>query len=102
MQAAADSPFLENAIGAAGAVLIILTLPKSALLLEGGQRPTEALNDPEKYALRAAVQVRRRGQPWLRHRLRQPLTHTLLTPSRVPHQQVNVASVHLLQHTVKP
>jgi hypothetical protein len=64
LQAAADSPFLENAIGAAGAVLIILTLPSSALLLEGGQRPTEALNDPEKYALRAAVQVGR-GVWWL-------------------------------------
>ena len=54
--AAADSPFLDAAVGAAGGVLVVLSLPPRVLdhSLAGGLR---ALDDPEKYAVRAAVQV---------------------------------------------
>ncbi|GBF92940.1 hypothetical protein Rsub_05776 [Raphidocelis subcapitata] len=54
--AAADSPFLDAAMGAAGGVMVVLSLPPRVLhhRLDG-----EALarDDPEKYAIRAAVQV---------------------------------------------
>ena len=57
LQAAAESPFLETAMGAAGAVLCVLSLPRHVLTHDLDLRP-QALNDPEKYAIRAAVQVK--------------------------------------------
>lgn len=56
LQAAADSPFLDAVMGAAGGVMVVLSLPPRVLdhSLDGG---LQALDDPEKYAIRAAVQV---------------------------------------------
>lgn len=55
-QAAVESPFLENAMSSASGVLCILSLPARVLSHDFDMAPG-ALNDPEKYAIRAAVQV---------------------------------------------
>jgi hypothetical protein len=49
-------------MGAAGGAMIVLSLPPRVLehRLDGG---AEALEDPEKYAIRAAVQVRPGSRP---------------------------------------
>ncbi len=57
LQAASESPFLDAAIGNATAVLCVLSLPARVLAYDLDMQP-QALNDPEKYAIRAAVQVR--------------------------------------------
>lgn len=56
-QAANDSPFLDNITPNASAVLCVLSLPARVLSHDFHAAPG-ALNDPEKYAIRAAVQVR--------------------------------------------
>jgi hypothetical protein len=56
-QAAVESPFLESAMASASGVLCVLSLPARVLSHELDMAPG-ALNDPEKYAIRAAVQVR--------------------------------------------
>jgi hypothetical protein len=56
-QAAADSPFLDHLLSSASGVLCVLSLPERVTSHELGLS-NGALNDPEKYAIRAAVQVR--------------------------------------------
>lgn len=56
MQAAADSPFLDNLLSSASGVLCVLSLPERVMSHDLDMSPG-ALNDPEKYAIRAAVQV---------------------------------------------
>lgn len=58
-QAAADSPFLDRLLSSASGVLCVLSLPER-VMCHGLDMSTGALNDPEKYAIRAAVQVRGR------------------------------------------
>ena len=58
MQAAADSPFLDNLLSSASGVLCVLSLPER-VMSHKLDMSTGALNDPEKYAIRAAVQVGR-------------------------------------------
>ena len=60
LQAAADSPFLDNLLPCASGVLCVLSLPERVLSHDLDMSPG-ALNDPEKYAIRAAVQVGRWG-----------------------------------------
>lgn len=55
-QAAVESPFLESALPSASAVLCVLSLPARVTTHDFNMTPG-ALNDPEKYAIRAAVQV---------------------------------------------
>mgnify|MGYP001807207915 CR=1 FL=1 len=57
MQAAADSPFLDNLLSSASGVLCVLSLPER-VMSHDLDMSSGALNDPEKYAIRAAVQVR--------------------------------------------
>jgi len=57
LQAAADSPFLDNLLSSASGVLCVLSLPERVMSHDLDMSPG-ALNDPEKYAIRAAVQVR--------------------------------------------
>jgi hypothetical protein len=56
LQAAADSPFLEKLLSSASGVLCVLSLPERVMSHQLDMSPG-ALNDPEKYAIRAAVQV---------------------------------------------
>ncbi len=49
---------MEHAVGAATAVLCVLSLPARVLAYNLDMRP-HAINDSEKYAVRAAVQVGR-------------------------------------------
>lgn len=56
IQAAADSPFLDNLLASASGVLCVLSLPERVMSHNLDMSPG-ALDDPEKYAIRAAVQV---------------------------------------------
>jgi hypothetical protein len=56
-QAAVESPFLEHVMPRASGVLCVLSLPQR-VLSHNFSMAESALNDPEKYAIRAAVQVR--------------------------------------------
>ena len=60
-------------MGAATAVMCVLSLPARVLAYDLDTRP-EALNDPEKYAIRAAVQVRAVQRRRPRARRLAPLT----------------------------
>jgi hypothetical protein len=61
VQASTESPFLDAAMPNASAVLCVLSLPRHVLAFDLDMRP-QALNDPEKYAIRAAVQVGSMGR----------------------------------------
>jgi hypothetical protein len=60
-QAAVESPFLEHVMPRASGVLCVLSLPQRVLSHDFSMAES-ALNDPEKYAIRAAVQVSRMRQ----------------------------------------
>jgi hypothetical protein len=61
--AASDSPFLDVAMGRATAVLCVLCLP-ARLLGRPYNMKAAASSDPERYAIRSAVQVGCRAVVW--------------------------------------